>query len=445
MKLIFKITALLIIISASTLSSVEAFKSTRALRRKNYTRANICTELVMFYKETIDNKEETFPEKTRGEKLADPNVFPAEYQTSEEVKKNVMIQSRAARELFYNPPKSVLDTLKNVASNYSKFLLANSKSKTGGILETLGSENRQTGGAGTWQVFEAVKLLLGDQPEKVFHSDVIARIIKGSDVLPRDHYGFIGYLGDIGAQLQDNINRVNKQNKVNGKVTEMLKSYFGEELEGKSTDYYAKFSPDKYFDKKDEANSKDWERHRSKQGDRKTCFDKQNTSKSTDSTKIKKHMPQRMDSRTGLFNMGREADALITVGSEKASKLKDEKKLPAIGWPWQTIIKRLIDFCPNEPWAGHFSGSLYELILMLELFDRTDPKSTTEPSLEKKNIYAGIASAFLLATGMHSAVEVVYVDKLYTGLAQLTADKILSSSVCSDATKVVTKIIKDLK
>ncbi len=126
--------------------------------------------------------------------------------------------------------------------------------------------------------------------------------------------------------------------------------------------------------------------------------------------------------------------------------MPDDKKLPELGWPWQTVPKKFIEeHCATEPWAGHFSGSLYELILMLELFDRADPKKDDSEKLpkEKKNLYAGVASSFLIGTGMHSAVEVVYVDKLYTGTS-LKPEQVLNKEVLSDATKVVAGIITGL-
>ena len=123
--------------------------------------------------------------------------------------------------------------------------------------------------------------------------------------------------------------------------------------------------------------------------------------------------------------------------------LKANEKLPLISWPWQTVPKKLVTFCPEEPWAGHFSGSLYELILMIELFDRADPKTETQANENKKKIYAGTASAFLVSTGMHSAVELVYVVKNYLGVTINKSD-ILSESVCKDASKYIAGIISGI-
>lgn len=66
-----------------------------------------------------------------------------------------------------------------------------------------------------------------------------------------------------------------------------------------------------------------------------------------------------LEPRSGILNLGEQADKKI--------KLTYKKPLKPISWPWQTVPKKLIDRCGTEPCAGHFSGSLYELILMQEL------------------------------------------------------------------------------
>lgn len=244
----------------------------------------------------------------------------------------------------------------------------------------------------------------------------------GTDVLPRDYLGFLGLLGDIGACLQDVINRNldinNPGDKPKFGIKDALISFFGDDLLNKSKAFYTKYSPDSYYDIKTDPGK------RSKKGDRKTC---------TASGK-----------RSGVMDVGTIVDETIKVNNVIVSNLNKASQLPGVSWPWQTVRKSLIDFCPKEPWAGHFSGSLYELILMLEIFDRESPTADTEPSSDKKKTYSAIASAFLIATGMHSAVEVVYVDKLYTGAASLTPDKILNNvEVCKDATIFVSSLITE--
>ena len=337
------------------------------------------------------------------------DVFPADSQ-GDEAKKNAEIQTKAARELFYNRPKKVLDVLKNVAIGYTNFILKNKD-----LFAEINKIQRQTAEDGTWQVYKQISIELNIDENK-FHEDVVQRIINGNDVLPRDYLGFLGLLGDIGASVQDVINRnldiKNEEDKPKFAIKDALVNYFGNELVNKSKDFYSKYSPDTYYDIKNQ---------RSKRGDRKTC---------TASGK-----------RSGVMNVGGNVDNTIDVGSKPASSLDSAAKLPEIKWPWQTVKKSLIDFCPKEPWAGHFSATLTEIILMLELFDRDLKSTTTEPTSEKKKTFAAIGSAFLVATGMHSAVEVIYVDKLYTEEASLTPDKILTKDVCNDATKWVSELI----
>lgn len=436
MKFTNKVAICLLIVVISSVCDINASKVSRVLKKAEKAKKDpICTTVV-----TIKDKK---PVMDKGENKNDYDVFPMEGQTGETVTKNTMTQSKAARGLLYKPSAAVKEYLKKAATNYSKFY---SSKKEIDVYDALGKEERQTNRSGTWQVYYSILKLLGmkkkDFSKKDFHEDAIGRIKLGKeDATAVDYLGFLGLLGDIGSKVQDYVNREDKRKKDSSeeKVTNLLFEYFGkEDLTAKSQDFYAKYSPDSFFDKGDPFNNKkpeDWVNHRKKKTDRKTCFDATNTKDA-----------QRKDQRFGLMNSGNEVDALIDAKDGKASALPAEKKLPGIGWPWQTIPKNLIDFCPDEPWAGHFSGSLYELILMFELLDRDDPKAKVEPDSAKKKLFAGIASAFLIATGMHSAVEVVYVDKLYTGAAALTPDKILSKEdVCTNASDYVAKLIASIR
>lgn len=144
------------------------------------------------------------------------------------------------------------------------------------------------------------------------------------------------------------------------------------------------------------------------------------------------------DSRAGVLNFGEKIDTNIGVA--------DSLKIGKISWPWQTVPKSLVDACPDEPWAGHYSGSLYELILMLEIFDR-NPSSVKTPvplSLEKKKTYAAIAASFLVATGMHSAVELTYVIKNYLDASDKPGKIDEKPKVCNGASLYIADLINSV-
>jgi len=131
----------------------------------------------------------------------------------------------------------------------------------------------------------------------------------------------------------------------------------------------------------------------------------------------------------------------LDSAAETDKDIAKDKQLPPIGWFWQLVPKKLVDKCADEPWAGHFSGSLYELILMIQTFNKE-----AKPNSDQKKMYAGIASSFLIATGMHTAVEVVYVVKNYLGteVKPPSKDK-LAETVCSGATTYMSGIISGMQ
>lgn len=108
-----------------------------------------------------------------------------------------------------------------------------------------------------------------------------------------------------------------------------------------------------------------------------------------------------------------------------------DTSIPPVSWPWQTLPKALMDKCPNEPFIGHFSGSIVELLFMLDLFAWDSSKTEedqAQPDLyltqvnklagltsNERKARAALASSFLLGMGMHSAVEVAPTVRYYLG------------------------------
>jgi len=84
-------------------------------------------------------------------------------------------------------------------------------------------------------------------------------------------------------------------------------------------------------------------------------------------------------------------------------------------WPWQVIPQEY--FTCKEPWAGHYSGSIVEVLFMLDLLTKTKRelgndspmKSYDETTMlddESRRCKAALAGSFLISIGYHSAIEV---------------------------------------
>ena len=92
-------------------------------------------------------------------------------------------------------------------------------------------------------------------------------------------------------------------------------------------------------------------------------------------------------------------------------------------WPWQTLPKEY--FTCAEPWAGHYSGSILEVLFMLDTLTKTkfsendpfatfkingvepvNPTGTLKFDSDDQKCKAALAGAFLISIGYHSAIEV---------------------------------------
>jgi hypothetical protein len=129
-----------------------------------------------------------------------------------------------------------------------------------------------------------------------------------------------------------------------------------------------------------------------------------------------------------------------------------DAKLTPTAWPWQTVPTAFIQSCNDEPWAGHVSGSVGELMFVLHLF--TEPTTSygaypyTAENNENRKLRAALAATFLLATGMHTALEVAYPVKMFVGdalkLDTTTNANAVKDAICAsgqDPTTYVTNLI----
>jgi len=111
----------------------------------------------------------------------------------------------------------------------------------------------------------------------------------------------------------------------------------------------------------------------------------------------------KLATRSGLLNDGTDLDNTFKAN-----------------WPWQTLPEEY--FSCAEPWAGHYSGSILEVLFMLDTttktkFGKNDPFATffkqAEPQDQNlkfnstvQRCKAALAGAFLISIGYHSAIEV---------------------------------------
>jgi len=119
----------------------------------------------------------------------------------------------------------------------------------------------------------------------------------------------------------------------------------------------------------------------------------------------------KLDARSGLLTQGTDASGFSAK------------------WPWQMIPKKYLTTC-EEPWAGHYSGSIVEVLFMLDMFTKADQaigrddplKSFVETGGLLNNKYrrckAALAASFLISIGYHSAIEVKPTIWMYLGHAK---------------------------
>jgi len=252
--------------------------------------------------------------------------------------------------------------------------------------------------------------------ENKISKDVISHIVtsvsQGTNPSPVDLIGYVGLLGDIGAEIQDSYNR--KPDPKKAYLAPMIAAFdtlSGGKLKAYSNAIYATRSPDVYLTKPNPKLDKKAERN--------ICEGVKNPT-----TKL-------FPGRSGVFDLGIVADGGVLP--------KPNPAIPPLGWPLQTVPMKLYTACPEEPWAGHFSGSLYEILLMLDLLTAQDPTQAATPTNKvDRDAKAAIASAFLVATGMHTAIEEVYVIKEFLSTAIAFDLKVICAAT---ATKYISELI----
>ena len=428
MKIVKLFSILLIIISATLTLSRKNLKN-----RKLKNKAAVCTHIKY-------GKDGAVIEIS-----SDPNeaVYPSDYQNTQ-AKTKATNQAKASRKFYLSPNAAAKKVLQDAAKGLQAFIQANSGSDSKII-----SINRQIDQDGSLSSYyrslqEIVNTELdaggetaSDLNVEWIVNHVIATVV-GDKATSNDYVGFVSLIGDIGATVQDRYGREKTQDKMSPQEWTMAETMGNHNvILGKSTikklsEYsktvYAYGSPDNFYDIKTDKNK------RGKQAERATCM--------KDNEKLSL-------TRASIFDKGEAADQLIVAEAAKNPAKKDliakMRKIPKIAWPLQTVPKSIIDKCKDEPFAGHFSGSLYEVLLMLDVLTGANPLPEAKGTDDRK-AKAAIAAAALIATGFHSAVEINFVIRRYLGIKELTNPKqiIIDSTDewCKDASKEIIELIE---
>lgn len=320
-----------------------------------------------------------FVEKPECIAITKDDVYPEDSQPEGEAK--ALTQNLSARKLMYNPGKKVKEILKNSAAYLSDSWASFSPEVEKLLIDAEQSDkgvNRQVDFGGSLGVLATHAGLTSSQAIK----DMLAAHKAGTATVIQT-VGYISFLGDIGAQVNDCFARGKNDPKKHSKLIAIandVKKVFT------TFDVEAKMKEDSFVQRKVDTF------YSNKPNERLTCMVK-------DGDKCKWYQLP----RSGVLNKGKAADEKMGHKGES---------IPEILWPLQTVKATTVNECKDEPWAGLYSGSINELLFMLDLLTKSDPNDTKGADRRAK---AAIASALLIATGFHSAVEVVHVVKLYLG------------------------------
>jgi hypothetical protein len=350
--------------------------------------------------------DENTPEEIGKIKSGLPQFYPGDLNEAQ-AKQNALKQTTAARKLFYSPKEEYLALVKTAALNLINLYESSQGNKDIFRKFIESGLQRQTSPTATAQeLFRAAYASKISKPDpKEMIGLALTELMKNMKASPKpsDILAFLGLCGDFGAAIFDVLGgRKKRENAAKVEFAEFFKKSFPD-VEKTIMSKWENYSPDKYYNNDKPPQDKGKERF--------IC--------AADPSKP----GMKFDVRSGVMNTGSEADGTLKAGPNA---------LPQIGWPWQTVPDKLKKYCDKEPWAGHFSGSFYELVFMLEFFGSIKGKDIPK-EIDKKVTDKAIAwsSAFLIATGMHSSIEVAFPAML---MLQKTTDK-----------KIVVEIKKDEK
>lgn len=346
-------------------------------------------------------------------KLASYNLqLPADYivkNPNPVITEKAKKQTEAARNLFKNPNPIVKKILTAAALQLRNLLSKNLSDKA------LNDEklNRSIyGGVLTKNFKENQKNKLGDQAKiskRHFQTGRISKVAKDTtDATEFDRAGAVALMGDIGTSIFD------CEMKRDGSGTFEDNGYCSVEQAIAITH---------------------------KRGDRlKTWKDGQEAKKQRGGSAIAKMKKDTFNAEKKISVPG-ERGMKFGADSQDNTGIKDKNgkdimkfkersnilstKVDGSGWsgswPWQMMPEAYLKNCA-EPFAGHYSGSIVEILFVLDLLTETDKDLGKDEPLKSyvfeghpagadldsdiRKCKAAIGAAFLLSVGYHSAIEV---------------------------------------
>lgn len=367
----------------------------------------------------------------------DTKIDPDTLKTDNAIMEKAVKQTKAARALLYKPNDVALTQLKIAADRLKPFVqLVDAWDQVDTTLKPANKADLakvDTNKVSVWNHFLFNRQLeggqLGKDTKKNDQLSIIGRI-SNKNGTGYDHAAFLALVGDIGTAIGDYSVKQPKDDIEEKKKFEVYAQIFGQ---FKNT---ASLST---VPKKDEAlkliakvlydqRSGDTITSNNKKKERGLVF---NTDKSV------KLEP----ARSGVFDCNKDKKI------DKELGFKDDSKelIPPTKWPYQTVEKATIDKCAKEPWAGHYSGSINEVLMVLDLLiytssndenlahpllsfelskEETDKFTAIQgftlpdfksPNLNdaKREARAALAAAFLVGGGYHTANEVHFTVKKY--------------------------------
>jgi hypothetical protein len=412
-----------------------------------------------------------------------PTSYPPDVQKGAATIAKADLQSRTARYLLYSPnaaAKKMLISSAKVLKKIMTFTSGSGDEQKESLFKFFffSSWNRQLSTTGTWS--------------HVFNKpmDAIDRIIAGNGK-SQDYLGLLALLGDVGSQLADSHNPA--------KVTELNEEITKQEAHNKTAhdaivDLDARiFLKSMKEDEKKVLNKQLKVEKANKTASIKGIAEKKQVDAVWQVLKkrVVKHLypeakedgekkieaaiqnmreyvagdalaPNKTKQRGNCFSNANDKKKMFIPRSavfnrtvEVEAGFNPDAKLTLTSWPMQTVASAFLENCNDEPWAGHISGSIGEIMFVLQLF--TEPIESIgkypypNDNNENRKLRAALASTFLLATGMHTALEVSYPVKMFIGEAakldtkKQNEENAVKDAICKkgeDPTTYVTNLIK---
>jgi hypothetical protein len=356
-------------------------------------------------------------------------VYPSDYQMTE-AGANAKAQNIAARGMFIRPNDQIKALVKNIANGFTKLIDPSIKGTLKQIDFMHIKVNRQISeplnieeGAKSGRLMDYLikPKVDGVDPTYAYIVALIYDIKEKGIIDPkiRNHMlnmaGIMGWVGDLGQAMFDYTKDMKDDH--NKKVFDAIKATVVPQKE------QANFQT--LINSARENLGGDAITNVHKKKERGTCSNFPTAATSSP--------------RSGLFDLNQNAEIDKTFTDSYIAK---STYVFALKWPWQQVPKILVDSCKAEPFAGHYSGSIIEIITLIDILTgesydtirkyanakintAKDPSLNTPARREK----AAFASAFIIGLGYHSAIEVLPTVAAYLGTFNIRP-KCLNGAVC---------------